>query len=221
MAPGGKTARPQMVYLECLLHAGRNRVPGFVGRNFGLVLQCESDVVQAFEQAMAGEVVDLEGNGKAAFVLYLAPLKIDGDLVIGHFGCATGDFFDFRLGQHYRQHSILRAVIGKNVGKRRSDHRAKTEILQRPYSVFAGRSATEILAGHKNASSCITRLVQREGRIWQTIFRAAPIVKQKLAKAGALNSLEELLGNDLVGIDVSAMERSDLAFVDAKGFHNV
>src|ERR1700730_514768 len=98
MAPGGKTARPQMVYLECLLHAGRNRVPGFVGRNFGWMVQCESDVVQAFEQAMAGEVVDREGSGKAMFVLYFAPLQIDRDLMIGHFGFAMDDFFDFRLG---------------------------------------------------------------------------------------------------------------------------
>src|ERR1700730_8915785 len=98
MAPGGKTARPQMVYLECLLHAGRNRVPGFVGRNFGLRLQCESDVGAAFEQAMACEVVDRKACARMMFVLYFAPLKIDRDLMIGHFGCAMDDFFDFRLG---------------------------------------------------------------------------------------------------------------------------
>ena len=39
--------------------------------------------------------------------------------------------------------------------------------------------------------------------------RKAPVVEQELAEAGALNALQKLLGNDLVGIDVGAIERND------------
>ncbi len=37
----------------------------------------------------------------------------------------------------------------------------------------------------------------------------APVVEQKLAESGALNALEELLGDDLVGVDVAAVEDGD------------
>ena len=45
------------------------------------------------------------------------------------------------------------------------------------------------------------------------ILASAPIVKQELAKTGALNSLEELLGDNLVGVDVGAIEWGDVAVV--------
>ena len=38
---------------------------GFVGCDFGLVLQGQSDVIEAFEQAVAGELVNLEGGGES------------------------------------------------------------------------------------------------------------------------------------------------------------
>src|SRR4029077_17689774 len=65
----------------------------------------------------------------------------------------------------------------------------------------------------------VTGLVERKRRVELAIGRAAPIVKQKLAKASTLNSLQKLLGNDLVGIDIRPLERRDFAFVYAKRLH--
>src|SRR6266852_5272858 len=48
--------------LERLLCALRNRVPRFVGRDLRFVLQGEPDIIEAVEQAMAGEFVDLESR---------------------------------------------------------------------------------------------------------------------------------------------------------------
>ena len=77
-------------------------MPSFVSRNFGLVLQSEADIVEPFEQTMAGEVVDLELCGKRAFILYPALLEIDSDLIIRAIRGALCDFSDFLLAQHYR-----------------------------------------------------------------------------------------------------------------------
>jgi hypothetical protein len=39
------------------------------------------------------------------------------------------------------------------------------------------------------------------------VLDAAPVEEEELAVAGALDALEELLGDDLVGVDVGAVER--------------
>ena len=58
-------------------------MPRFVGGYFTLVFQSESDVIQAFEQAMPGEVIDLESGGEAVVIVDFAVLEVDGELVVG------------------------------------------------------------------------------------------------------------------------------------------
>ena len=48
-----------------------------------------------------------------------------------------------------RQHAVLETVIREDVGKRRRDDRAKAELAERPWRMFARRSAAEILAGNE------------------------------------------------------------------------
>ena len=47
----------------------------------------------------------------------------------------------------------------------------------------------------------------------------APVIKKKFAKAGAFDSLEELLGNDLICVDVGSIENSYEAGVNSKRLH--
>ena len=56
---------------------------GLVGRNFRLVLQREADIIEAFEQAVAGEFVDLEAGGESAVVLDFALFQVERELVVG------------------------------------------------------------------------------------------------------------------------------------------
>src|SRR5712672_930403 len=49
----------------------------------------------------------------------------------------------------------------------------------------------------------------------------APVVKKKLAKAGAFDPLEKLLGNDLVSVDVGSIENCYQAGVNLKWIHIV
>ena len=48
---------------------------------------------------------------------------------------------------------------------------------------------------------------------------AAPVVEEELAVAGALDALEELLGDDLVRVDVGQRQRSGVRGEDVDGFH--
>src|SRR5260370_41153854 len=47
----------------------------------------------------------------------------------------------------------------------------------------------------------------------------APVVEQKRAVTRALDPFEKLLGNDLVGVDIRAVERSNDAGDAGEGFH--
>ncbi len=47
----------------------------------------------------------------------------------------------------------------------------------------------------------------------------APVEEEELAVACALDALEELLGDDLVRVDVGERQRSGFAGEDVDGFH--
>src|SRR5947209_2719201 len=53
----------------------------------------------------------------------------------------------------------------------------------------------------------VARRVQLEVGLRATVGIEAPVEKQELAEAGALDPLEKLLGNDLVRIDIGSIER--------------
>ena len=133
----------------------------FVGRDLRLVLQSESDIVQPFEQAVAGEVVDLEAGGEAvsSWTLHCSRSRRAGSWVARWRG---GQFPRLLFAQDDRKHAVLYAVVGKDVGKRRRDHGAEAKIFQGPDRVFARRSAAEILPGHQDAGSVVARMVQSE-----------------------------------------------------------
>src|SRR5438552_9115350 len=62
-------------------------------------------------------------------------------------------------------------------------------------------------------------MVQRKGWVRGTVFAATPVVEQELAEAGAFNPLQELLGDDLIGVDVGPIERDDLSFMSTEWLH--
>ncbi len=74
--------------------------------------------------------------------------------------------------------------------------------------MLAARSAAEVFAGDENLRALVARIVEHEDRDRDRPMRCLPPVEEeKVAVAGALDALQELLGDDLVGIDVGAVER--------------
>src|SRR5262249_44150577 len=112
------------------------------------------------------------------------------------------------------------AVIGENVGKRWRNNCAETIVAQRPDGVFARRAATEILTGQKNACAAIPWLIQGKGRIRFALAIIAPVKEQDVAITRALNTLEKLFGDDLVGIDVVALKHGHVSRMNNKALHS-
>src|SRR5207253_9007411 len=88
-----------------------------------------------------------------------------------------------------------------------------------PDGVLAGRPAAEIGSGDEYAGAVRLRLVQLEIGVWSAVGPVAPVVEQGGTEAGALEPLEELLRNDLVGVDVGPRQRRGLADVPDERLH--
>ena len=183
------------------------------------MFQRKADVIQSFEQAVTGKLVNLEAGREAMIIVNFPLLQVNGQMVVRVLLRPANEFLNLGFSEHDRKHAVLYAIIGKNICERRSNHRPKAKILQRPYGMFARRTTSEILAGHENAGSFVTWMVQRKGWVVGAVFGTAPVVEQKFAEAGTLDSLQELFGDDLVSIYVMAMERGDFAFVFAERLH--
>src|SRR6185312_12870713 len=78
---------------------------------------------------------------------------------------------------------------------------------------------TKIFVGDQDACALVSRLVESEFWIERAIGAATPVEEDEFAKAGFLNALQELLGNDLVGINVGAVERRHAAFMYSEWIH--
>src|SRR5690606_20104420 len=122
----------------------------------------------------------------------------------------------------------LEAVVEEDVSKARRDDSAETIFFQRPRRVFATGAATKVFPGEQYAGALITCVIEHEIRIQRTLgvvlirlpdIQVTPFIEQVRAEARALDRLQELLGNDLIGIDVGTIQRSDKAGVLSKSFH--
>src|ERR1035437_3273501 len=85
--------------------------------------------------------------------------------------------------------------------------------------MFARRPTAEVLPGDKDRGLGVARRMQHEIGDLLSVARKAPIVKQEFAKSRALDALQKLLGDDLIGIHVDAIERGDDTGMFAKWLH--
>lgn len=83
--------------------------------------------------------------------------------------------------------------------------------------MFAGRAAAEVFPRQQNTRIVVHRLVQDEvGVQWAVAaihvrfatIQVAPFVEQKRAEAATPYGLEELLGDDGIGVDVGPIQRN-------------
>src|SRR5262249_41164054 len=94
-----------------------------------------------------------------------------------------------------------------------------TVIQERPRRVLARGAAAEVSTRDENRRPLVRGLIKLELRIRRAIRLIAPVKKQELAEAGPLDALEELLRNDLIGVDVEPVERRWDSFQENKRFH--
>ncbi len=156
--------------------------------DLGPLLQRQRDVIQPVHQPVADLMIDLEGH--------VAPLE--ADLLLEQVDLAGADAREraaVLVADHDRQQSDLGAVGVEDVGEAGRDDGLEAVVLQPPRRVLARGAAAEVLAGDEDRVG---------GQVPAGLL--GPVEEQELAEAGALDALEELLGHDLVGVDVGAVE---------------
>src|ERR1700730_2809352 len=72
--------------------------------------------------------------------------------------------------------------------------------------MLAARAAAEIVAGDQDLGIAIGRLFEDEIRVLAAVILVALFREQALAKAGALDGLQVLLGDDHVGVDIDDLQ---------------
>src|SRR4051812_5180597 len=167
------------------------------------LLEGERDLVEPLEQAPARLGVELEAD-RPAVEADLERVEVDLGLAGLH------ERAHVVLGHHHGQQADLRAVVEEDVGEAGCHDGPEAVVLQRPRGVLARRAAAEVRPGHED----------RVGR-QVPVGVLGPVEEQELAEARALDPLEELLGDDLVGVDVGALEHADGALHQAYGLHQL
>src|ERR1043165_590651 len=163
--------------------------------------QCEPDIIQPFYQAVSLKLSDYEQDRQPLSVFNRLPLEIDRQLITDLLLRAAHDLRHLIRSQNDRQHAVLKTVVREDVRERRRDDRSEPKLTERPRRMLARRAATEILIRYEYRRALVTRLVQHKRRI------RTPVVKQKLPKPRALDAFQELLRNNLIRIDIRAIER--------------
>src|SRR5215217_463528 len=200
-SPGSRTRRG-VTYSDTALagrasQRGRDRTAalalGLVAVDRVLLLERHADVVEALEQPVPQLRVDLEPG--------LSPAPRDllgGQLDRGVAGLHHRPHLV--LLEHHGQQTDLGAVRVEDVREAGRDNRLEAVVLEGPRSVLARRATTEVASGGQDR---IPRQVP------SGLLR--PVIEEELAESSALHPLEELLRDDLVGIDVAAVERGHAA----------
>ena len=87
--------------------------------------------------------------------------------------------------------------------------------------MLARRTAAEIIPCQENTRPVVAGLIEDKAVLGVAVVGIAPIREQTLPQAGALNGLEVLLGNNLVGIDIHPVERGNNTGQRGKSVHSV
>src|SRR5262245_33993977 len=86
--------------------------------------------------------------------------------------------------------------------------------------MLTAAAAAKISPGQQNRCPCRFRLVQFKFRIRRlTVAQIPPVIEQKRPVSRSLNPLEELLGNDLIRIDVRPVHAGDKTGVGRERLH--
>mmetsp|Transcript_32545 Transcript_32545/g.80233 ORF Transcript_32545/g.80233 Transcript_32545/m.80233 type:complete len:833 (+) Transcript_32545:138-2636(+) len=197
------------------------RVGGGAGQLEGgdlvTLLQGQPDVVQAVDQAVLAELVHLERDG--ASVRALDDLVGQVHLQLAACAGVAHQLAHLRLRQYDGQHAVLEAVVEEDVGEGRADHAADAEVVDGPRRVLARRPAPEVGTRDEDLGLAVARLVQHKLRALLAVLVEAHLVEGAHSQPGALDGLEELLGDDHVCVDVLQVHRGSLALEGGEHGH--
>ena len=167
-----------------------------------------ADVVQAVQQQVFAERIDVEPNLLAARTDHHLPREINGQARVAAELGVLYQLVAHRAGQAHRQDAVLEAVVVEDVGEVRRDDAADAEIKQRPGRVLARRATAEVFMRDQDLRMAIGLLVEHEIRPLGPLRVEAQRVEQVSAESAPLDRLEKARGDDLVGVDVGERQGS-------------
>src|SRR3972149_9543952 len=183
-------------------------------------LQSQPDVIEAAEQTVSPEGVDLELGAEAHGVVNLLRLKVDGDPVVGEFLRAPDERLDVTPGELHGEQAVLEAVVPEDVAEAGGYDDLEPVLLDGPRSVLAGRADPELGSAHEDAAARVLRLVEDEILFGGAVRVVADVDEQQFAEANAVDLLHEPRGDDLVGVYVGNVVGDDFACVLLECFHH-
>ena len=160
------------------------------------------DVIVPIEEAGFFIVVDVEFFGVAG--------RGQADGLGGQIDCDDGlriffdggeDFLKEGIADSDGEQEVVERVILKDVGEEAADHDVESGVFDGPGGMFAARSATEVLAAHKDFS-VVDGVIEDKILFGGVVAVIAPVAEQVIAESVAAGGLEEAGGDDLIGIDV-------------------
>src|SRR6185437_8722794 len=178
--------------------------PLLEGADLVRVAQREADLVEAVEEAVLAERVDVEAEAfRAVGGRDRLLCQIHYQFEAGKRRGIVEKLVDLGLRQGDGQEAVLQRIVLKDLPERGGNHGAEAVVAQRPGSVLARGADAEVLAREQDLRALVTRLVEHEPGV------LAPCREAGVAEAGALDRLQVPLRNDLVGVDIRAVERND------------
>ena len=121
---------------------------------------------------------------------------------------------DVGEAQYDDDQTLFRGVVDEDVTEGGRDDGLESVVHQGPDRVFARGSDAEARTRDQDARAHEVRSIENETGV------VAPLAEQSSTESGALDTFQPIRGNDLVGVDVRALERNGAALDDANGLHD-
>ena len=188
----------------------RHAMPcALVGGDLVLVLQRERDLVETVQEPGSRRLVEVERDVPPVGSMIVRRSR---STVIS--APASGSTIPIRrftssAGSVDRDQADLRGVRAEDVAERRRDDDVEAVVLERPGGMLARRPAAEVATGQQDRRAGVHGSVELELGSWLAVLVEAPVEEQELPVAGPLDPLQERLRDDLVGVDVGAVEHRD------------
>ena len=185
----------------------RSGEPGRPARLVGVdvvgVPQREPDVVEPLHQAPPRELLHVEGLVERRARVTVAPIQVDDDRAWSVVEHRVHQRRTDSSRQLDREQPDLQAVVPEDVGEARRDHRAEPVRPRSPTARARGWSPhPKFGAGEQDRRAGVAA-----GRSSTNVRVLAPLVEQERAEPRALDPLQVLRRDDLVGVDVGAVQR--------------
>lgn len=206
---GGTTASTALEVGGSIQPGGLKTALSLEGADLALHLEGQTNIIETVGETVSAERVDFEANNLVALgILNLLVDEVDLNLTASR-GLSSDLGKSSLVGDNDGKHAVLEGVVVEDIGEGGGDNALDTEIEQSPRGVLTGTTTTEVGAGHnEDLGIAVDTLVQDEVGVLGAIGIVTELVESGGAKTGTLDGLEELLGDNGVGVDVGAVERS-------------